>query len=162
MSFLSTAFNCAQPHKFTQYCFFFNNIATPFNFSFNPCVDAFSFNPCVMCQKTASGNGCFYCRTLGVKCNNMSWNSPQFNFITRSALILFLPGTNLAPILHGKKYVPRLRVSKWHHRWTLCFFPSPLLHVQTLFSPMPYLDQICFITLVFQAAFNPQPTSCLT
>lgn len=21
MSFLSTAFNCAQPHKFTQYCF---------------------------------------------------------------------------------------------------------------------------------------------
>lgn len=143
--------------------FFFNITATPFNVPFNPCAAAFPFNPCVICRKKASGNGCFYCRTLRGKRNNMPWSSPRLNFITKSVLILFLPGTNLVPRVHGKNMSPgkEFRMPS-QMKDTLSFFLSPLPHVQTPFSPPPHLDQICSITLVFQAAFNLQPTSRLT
>ena len=114
MSFLSTVF--VFRHTSLQSIVFFNNIATPFNLSFNPCVAAFPFNLCVMCRKKASGNGCFYCQTLRGKCINVPRSSPRLNFITRSVLILFLPGKNLVPIVHGEDMSLELRGSTSHQR----------------------------------------------
>lgn len=129
MSFLSTAFNCVQSHKFTQYWVFFNNTTTWFNFSFNSCVAA-----CHV-QKDASGNGCFYCWTLRVKCNNMSWNSLSIHFYYKVSCDFVSSWYKSGPVLEGKNISSRSGFLNdvTDEGLALCFFLSPLPHVQMPF-----------------------------